>query len=210
MPARDAIYTQGWKDAQKRSKETQRKKAMVFRNNYEVSPKLCVECQQPILFEKRQNDYCNHSCAAKNINVKRLNKISRASLEIKCKWCNTKINTTFSKSKNRLEKTYCDQECKTKYIREHTFQKMLKGEIHSRCTLRRTLIYKFGNICDKCSITEWQGVPICLEVDHKDGNPGNDAYENIWKICPNCHSTTKSWKGRNKGNGRKARGLPIS
>ena len=206
---KDATNTQGWKDAQERRKETQKKNAVIFRNNYEMSPKLCRECESPILFEKRRNDYCDHSCAAKHINSKYLNKTLRDRIEITCRWCNKILSTTFSKSKNRLEKTYCNQECNTNFIREKSFQKILRGEISTRGTLRRTLIWKFGNKCDSCGVTEWLGNPICLEIDHKDGNPGNDAYENIWKICPNCHSTTKSWKGRNRGSGRKSRGLPL-
>ena len=29
-------------------------------------------------------------------------------------------------------------------------------------------------------------------------------------ICPNCHGITPTWKGRNKGNGRATRGLPLN
>ena len=42
------------------------------------------------------------------------------------------------------------------------------------------------------------GSPITLELDHKDGNNENNARENLEALCPNCHSTTETWRGRNK------------
>tara|TARA_R110000868_G_scaffold53191_1_gene167214 strand:- start:188 stop:640 length:453 start_codon:yes stop_codon:yes gene_type:complete len=52
--------------------------------------------------------------------------------------------------------------------------------------------------CIKCSLSEWLGNPISFEIDHKDGNNANDSRENLEAMCPNCHSTTDTWRGRNK------------
>lgn len=44
----------------------------------------------------------------------------------------------------------------------------------------------------------WQGRPLPLEVDHIDGNWRNNRAENLRMLCPNCHSTTDSYRGRSK------------
>ena len=46
---------------------------------------------------------------------------------------------------------------------------------------------------------------IPLEVEHIDGNSQNNKEENLTLLCPSCHSLTKTYKGANKGKGRKHR-----
>ena len=53
--------------------------------------------------------------------------------------------------------------------------------------------------CEKCGLTEWLGEPIPLELDHIDGNHWNNADENVWVICPNCHALkTRQQRAANK------------
>lgn len=46
---------------------------------------------------------------------------------------------------------------------------------------------------------------IPLEIEHIDGNYLNNSESNLILLCPNCHSLTATYKGANRGNGRKAR-----
>ncbi|MFH8620397.1 HNH endonuclease signature motif containing protein [Streptomyces vietnamensis] len=48
----------------------------------------------------------------------------------------------------------------------------------------------------------WRGRPIPLEVDHIDGDWRNNRIENLRFLCPNCHSTTDTYRGRGKGHAR--------
>jgi len=56
--------------------------------------------------------------------------------------------------------------------------------------------------CELCGLTEWFGKKLSLEVDHKDGNRYNHSLSNLQILCPNCHSQTDTYRGKNKsGNG---------
>ena len=52
--------------------------------------------------------------------------------------------------------------------------------------------------CDCCGITEWQGKPAPLELDHINGINYDNRLENLRLLCPNCHAQTDTYRGRNK------------
>ena len=56
--------------------------------------------------------------------------------------------------------------------------------------------------CEQCGLSEWMGMPITLEIHHKDGDSLNNQLDNLQLLCPNCHSTTDNWKGRGSKKGR--------
>ena len=51
--------------------------------------------------------------------------------------------------------------------------------------------------CNKCGIGDWNGMPLSFELEHKDGNKHNNMRDNLEVLCPNCHSQTHTWRGRN-------------
>lgn len=63
---------------------------------------------------------------------------------------------------------------------------------------REYLIYESKNTCKSCGLNEWKGIKIPIEVNHIDGNNTNHLKKNLECLCPNCHSITKNWRGRNK------------
>jgi Zn finger protein HypA/HybF involved in hydrogenase expression len=78
---------------------------------------------------------------------------------------------------------------------------MFEGK--SQGTIRRIIIQEQSSKCNHCGISEWRGAPITLELEHKDGDNRNNERSNLECICPNCHSQTSTWRGRNKGGGKR-------
>lgn len=73
----------------------------------------------------------------------------------------------------------------------------------SRCGARRNII-KYGLLpyeCSECGISEWNDKKLALHLDHINGKSGDHRLENLRFLCPNCHSQTDTYTGKNKQSG---------
>jgi Zn finger protein HypA/HybF involved in hydrogenase expression len=121
-----------------------------------------------------------------------------------CKTCGTESNVSHQKLN-----VYCSNACAGEGKLQESIERAKQGLVKERATLRKVLAKLNGYHCKICSISEHNGQPITLQVDHIDGNAGDNSLNNLRLICPNCHSQSATFGARNKGNGRAARGLPL-
>ena len=172
---------------------------------YISNPNKCLNCGKDIIPKQGQRisdvivkKFCNSSCSAIYNNKKR---------EKKHKFINC------NKDINRKGK-YCGPQCQNDYNYKAYIKRWqsgeengLKGTYQLSEHIRKYLLNKYDH---KCSICGWNKInphtnKIPLEIEHIDGNYLNNKEENLTVLCPNCHSLTATYKGANKGKGRKAR-----
>jgi HNH endonuclease len=106
---------------------------------------------------------------------------------------------------------FCSNRCSGEYKSTEHKQKFFSGLLKriERATARKYLAEERGYNCEVCGISEHNGKKLTLQVDHINGDPGNDHPDNLRLICPNCHSQTEFLGAANKGRGRAAQGLPL-
>jgi len=69
----------------------------------------------------------------------------------------------------------------------------------SPSTVKRVIgKYKNSNKCEDCGITNWEGKKLKFQLDHINGNRFDNRKENLRFLCPNCHSQTPTFQGKNR------------
>jgi len=106
-----------------------------------------------------------------------------------------------NKGKKFVERTLAYN---TQLIESGEYKKLHEAGIRSR--IRKYLINKYGHKCQICGLSEWRGHAIPLVCDHIDGSAKNCELENFRVICNNCDSILPTYKGKNRGRGRKLNG----
>ena len=111
---------------------------------------------------------------------------------------------------------YCGHICQQEYQYKDYISKWKAGLVSGMTGdlikelsnyVARYLKEKYNSKCARCG---WHEVNpftnnIPLEIEHIDGNYLHNTEDNLILLCPNCHSLTATYKGANKGNGRKFR-----
>ena len=87
---------------------------------------------------------------------------------------------------------------------------LVAGTYRGRHNLKLRLL-KEGvkqNRCERCELSAWQGEPLSLALHHINGDRLDNRLENLELLCPNCHSQTDTYSGRN--GHRRPRGLQLA
>lgn len=162
----------------------------------------CDECSKEFNNQRGLNA---HQISHKDGNRYAVSRKSKYPRTFSCLHCNT-IKEYSHSTTNK----FCDNKCQQEFYYQKRIKDWLEnnitwGEMQVAKWAKRYLEETFGRLCMKCNNTEWQGFPIPLEANHKDGNSSNNKLNNLELICPNCHAQTDNYKAKNMGNGRTKR-----
>lgn len=147
----------------------------------------CESCKQEHDGSYGSGKYCNRSCANKRERSEEVKqKISLSSQKER-----ESRSVELKKEIKRKVKSRWDAKILERPFETLTFER-----------LKRRIVLEQDHTCNKCKLKEWLGEQITLELEHKDGNNQNNERENLECLCPNCHSLTLTWKGRNKRNNK--------
>lgn len=157
--------------------------------------KNCIVCQK----ETGNPKFCSSSCAATHNN--KMYPKRKPKFRGVCKNCGIKMY-------KRHSKDFCSLICYNILRRKLYIENIEKtGIIHpttnfsTSLTAKTYMIEKLGHRCSICYLTEWQGQPTPLVLDHINGKPNDWRVENLRLVCPNCDAQLPTYKSKNKGNG---------
>ena len=110
------------------------------------------------------------------------------------------VKQSISEGKVRKQATQEEIESNIQKVKATWNKKLLEADFDDLGwdSKRKRIIFEQAGQCVKCGLSEWLGQPLILEIDHINGCNNDDKRENLEGLCPNCHSTTDTWRGRNK------------
>lgn len=78
--------------------------------------------------------------------------------------------------------------------------------------LKKRLIKEkiFEYKCAMCGLDKWNNKYISLHLEHKNGIHNDNRLENIELLCPNCHSQTNTYAGKNLQKNKKRKRIYIN
>lgn len=118
------------------------------------------------------------------------------------KHCNN-CGYAYSRWLGHSQAVYCSDTCREKHVITLAESMFVEKSTASNASVKRWGL-RFGYLqekCSSCGLTEWNNLPIPLQLDHINGVSNDNRTENIRMLCANCHAQTDTFCGKNIGNG---------
>lgn len=94
----------------------------------------------------------------------------------------------------KTPRKFCGAKCQQDWHYYNvTVPKLIEGSCSTSSSMHRFLEERDGRGCSSCKNTQWNNLPIPLDIEHIDGNPQNNKVDNLTYLCPNCHRQTDTW-----------------
>jgi len=153
----------------------------------------CERCNQEIEEAYGSGRFCSKKCAKSFSTSEKRNEINdRVRCTLKGRPSQSK-NKGWSNIDSETKRLAILKGIETnRRLRQEKYEKSSWIDLPQPEKRRRVLIDQNG-CCLFCNISEWQGKPIVLALDHIDGNNRNNSRDNLRFLCPNCHSQTPTW-----------------
>lgn len=82
---------------------------------------------------------------------------------------------------------------------------LVENSSYTNISRLKTRLINEGRLEYKCAMCgnegKWQGKDLTLQLDHINGINNDHRLENLRFLCPNCHSITPTYTGKNKNLG---------
>jgi hypothetical protein len=101
-----------------------------------------------------------------------------------------------------------DREKQRREAVQRTFKKgshRIGGHRLKRLIRGLDLLPYLCSVCDQSPT--WNNQPLVLQIDHINGDAADNRLENLRFLCPNCHSQTDTFAGRNCGRSTVGNGV---
>ena len=80
---------------------------------------------------------------------------------------------------------------------------LMTGKSRNNIKHRLLRVGLLENCCGNCGLCRWRGRPLSMHIDHINGVKNDNRLENLRMLCPNCHSQTPTYGGRNARRGKR-------
>lgn len=141
-------------------------------------------------FQQLVKNATSYSSICKQIGLSPYGKNGKEQIKKRCAELNISTDHITGKAEKTTSQKYSLDEI---LVKNSTYQN--RSRLKIRLINEHRLDYKCA-ICGNTGI--WNNKELVLQLDHINGINTDNRIENLRLLCPNCHSQTETFSGKNK------------
>ena len=142
-----------------------------------------MKCKHGYGQESTYKDRCDKSCNK----CPALRKKNSKSMQLAHKEGRASFDALVRAARSRQGQTFYRIDPKEIFVENSGHVKLAK----------RYLVKERGHKCEKCNGAEWLGLPMPIQLHHKNGKKKDCRRKNLELLCANCHTQTDNWTSKN-------------